>query len=124
MANEITATIALRCKKGTYPPEFFRQIANRKFTQTGTNQSAGVASIGTGAHEAIPVADIGTMGWAFFENTDTTNYVEIGTDTGPGTFRTCIKLLAGEFCLVPLAAAPYAQANTGAVDLYYCVLER
>ena len=37
---------------------------------------------------------------------------------------TVVKLLAGECCLCPINAAPYAKANTGAVEMEYWVLER
>lgn len=124
MANEITVQARLTCKKGTYPPEFSKGVASRSFTQTGTNQSGGVQAIGFAAHEALNVADVGTAGWAWFLNTDTTNYVEIGFDT-TGTFRVFLKLFPGEFAICPLGtSAPYAQANTASVDLEYGILER
>lgn len=124
MANEIYAAATLKCTKGTYPAAFSSGGASvaRRFTMTGTNQSLGIASIGTATHEAIPVADIGTPGYAFFHNLDATNYVEIGSDTA-GTFRPFAKLKAGQFCLVPLSIAPYAKANTAACDLEYAVIE-
>lgn len=124
MSNEIYAAATLKCTKGTYPAAFSSGGASvaRRFTMSGTNQSFGIASIGTGSHEAIPITDIGTPGFAFFHNLDTTNYVEIGSDT-TGTFRPFAKLKPGQFCLVPLAIAPYAKANTGACDLEYGIIE-
>jgi hypothetical protein len=53
---------------------------------------------------------------------DATNYVQIGyDDTG---FKPTIKLKAGEYCVCRLGQdAPYAQADTGAVDLEYILIE-
>ena len=54
---------------------------------------------------------------------DATNYVEIGYDDSG--FKNMIKLKAGEqFGPVRLGQnAPYAQADTGAVDLEYVLIE-
>lgn len=126
MANEIQASVALKCTKGTYPAGLARNgvnISGRQFNQSGTNQSTGIASIGFAAHEAIPITDIGTSGWAYFQNLDLTNFVRIGIDVG-ATFHAFGKLLPGEFAVIPLAAAPYAQADTAACDVEYWVIER
>jgi hypothetical protein len=69
------------------------------------------------------VGEITTVGLAWFRNMDSTNYVEIGYDDSG--FKKLIKLKAGEqFGPVRLAqSAPYAQADTAAVDLEYMLIE-
>ena len=91
MANEISCTLKLSVTKGNLVHVENPGVAN--ITLNGSNASGGVASIGTSA-EALPMGDTGTPGYAFFRNTDTTNYVEIGT--GTTTFTTFMKLKAGE----------------------------
>jgi len=81
--------------------------------------SAGVASIGFATHEAIVLQDVSSCGWARFENLDATNYVELGVVVA-ATFYPFIKLKATEFCIIRLGSnAPYAKANTAAVQLDY-----
>jgi len=82
-----------------------------------------VQNIGTGAGgDALDLGDVSVPRWCRFHNCDTTNFVEIGfDDTG---FVTFIKLLAGEETgWLPVSqAAPYARADTGAVDLDYSII--
>lgn len=119
MANEITASIMLRVRNGTYPPEYLRQIVNRQFTQTGSNSAGGVQTIGT-SHEAFGVTDVGTAGWALFHNTDSTNYVELGALDGSSNFIAFAKLKAGEFAIMRLGTnAPYGKANTASCKVEY-----
>jgi hypothetical protein len=78
--------------------------------------------IGTSA-EALDIGEITTVGYCWFRNMDSTNFVEIGyDDTG---FKNLIKLKAGEECgPVRLGqGAPYALADTAAVDLEYVIIE-
>lgn len=92
---------------------------------SGTRTDGGVQDIGTGAHELLAIgSDFGTAGWASFLNLDATNYVELGLDSG-ATFVPFVKLLAGEFCVVPLSTKlVYAKANTGSVKLKFSMVER
>ena len=95
-------------------------------TLTGTGYVANKQTIGFAAHEALVLGEVASPGLAWFKNLDATNYVEIGYDTA-GTFRPGIKLLAGDppmqFRFSAAAAAPYAQANTGAAKLAYIITE-
>lgn len=78
--------------------------------------------IGT-SEEALDLGDISTGGWFFARNLDTTNYVELRSGTGATDF---VRLNAGEFCLFRIsgdASAPYAIANTAAVDLEYALVQ-
>lgn len=122
MANEITLTTRLQLDNGNLKLD--RNPGRRQYTQTTARQSSGVQTIGTGAHEALGVgADIGTAGYAFFQNLDATNFVQIGIDDG-GTFEPFAKLTAGQIAIVPLnTKAVYAQADTAAVELEWIILE-
>lgn len=120
MASEITTNLTLKVTKGYL--DITRSIASAWTLATAKPNVAGMTqAIGFAAHEAINLGDVGaaTLGWAWFRNLDTTNYVEIGIDFGPGTFGPLIRLNAGEACVIRLSAAcaPYAQANTAAVVL-------
>jgi len=89
------------------------------FVSSTPTMAAGVASIGFATHEAIVLQDVATCGWARFENLDATNYVELGVVVA-ATFYPFIKLKATEFCIIRLGSnAPYAKANTAAVQLDY-----
>jgi len=93
------------------------------FVATAPTRAAGVASIGFAAHEAIVMGDVSTAGWARFENLDSTNYVQIGIDVG-AVFYPFVKLKATEFCFLRLGTnAPYAKANTAAVQLDYEIFQ-
>lgn len=93
------------------------------FVATAPAMAAGVATIGFAAHEAIVMQDVAAAGWARFENLDSTNFVQIGTDAA-GTFHPFVKLKAGEFCILRLGTnAPYAKADTAAVQLDYEIFQ-
>ena len=120
MADEIAVTIALSVAKGNLA----LAIASERFLpdMSGTRYIDNVQNIGTTA-EALGVGDVGTAGWAYFKNLDLTNYVEIGRDISG--FQAFIKLLPGEACVVRLGtSAPYAKANTAAIDLKYVIIEQ
>ena len=92
-----------------------------KQTQRG---HATVQDIGTSA-EAVGTGDVASLGWAWFRNLDTTNYVEIGPDSA-GSLVPFLKLKAGEVS-GPIRLKPgitiKAQANTATVKLQMCILD-
>jgi hypothetical protein len=119
MANEIQVTTKLVVGKG-----FLVHTENPGIIQvnmTGTTASGGAQDIGTTA-EAITVTDVGTCGFAYFRNTSTTEFVELGTGTG-GSFVAFAKLKAGECCVIRLGTnAPTAKAQTSSVKLQFYIL--
>lgn len=123
MADEISVTARLTVANGSLA--FDRNVVRKQFDQTTARVSGGVQTIGTGSHEALGVgADISSAGYAFFQNLDATNYVEIGIDD-TGTFEPLLKLEAGEVAVCPLTTTGvYAQANTAAVELEFYIIER
>jgi pantothenate kinase type III len=91
--------------------------------QTTARLIRNVQEIGFAAHEALALGDVGTPGFACFINLDDTNFVEIGIDVA-AAFHAFAKLKAGEQCVVRLGtAAPYAQADTAAVELFYIIYD-
>lgn len=125
MADEITITSSMTVNKSgvarvDVPAETMRE------DMTGTHFVNTVQDIGFAAHEALAVgSDLGTPGFAFFHNRDTTNFVQVGLDVA-AAFVPFIKLLPGQKAgPVPLANTTfYAQADTGAVKLQFLIVER
>ena len=119
MADEITLNLKLAVANGFLVQRF--DPSTLTVTMTGTTAAGGVQTIGTTA-ETLGVTDVSTCGYAYFRNTDATNFVEIGT--GTGTFVAFAKLKAGEAAILRLGTnAPTARANTAAVNLQYFILQ-
>lgn len=120
MANEITLNAALTVFKSTYMSAAVGRVMTRSFTMTGNYMIEGVVTVATSA-TAIPLGSITSPHWAYFLNTDTTNYVTIRNGAG-GT--DLIQLLAGEAFFGPLlsTSVPYAVANTAACVLEYMII--
>lgn len=88
-----------------------------------TGLAAGIQNIGT-SEETITTTEVGTLGWAFFQNLDSTNFVKIGADSG-GSLVPFVKLKAGEYCILRLMTGITikAQADTAACELLYKIFE-
>jgi len=118
MANEITLNLKMQVEKS-----FLSHSENPgvlSVDMSGSNAIGGVQTIGTTA-EAITITDVSTPGYAYFRNTDSTNFVEIGT--GTGSFVPFAKLKKGEACIMRLSTtAPTARANTAALTLQFYIL--
>ncbi len=92
------------------------QSANKTVTTAGEGTDQRVLSVGTSEAEIALAAGIGNCGYAMVKNLDATNFVEFGFATGVYP----IKLLAGQFALMPLATATasvFAKANTAACNV-------
>ncbi len=120
MANELTISLELEYVSGQSKTRLIEKKSKR-FTVVGSLRSQGVQSIGT-SEEAIGLNSVVNLGFAYFENLDSTNFVEIRPATAVAD---CIRLNAGEFCFLRLAAdaAPFAIADTAAVDLQFIIWE-
>lgn len=124
MANEIHVFLKLTATKGSLsvaPPQL-----NTTFTLSAAAPNvAGVTqAIGFAAHEVVTVGDVATLGWAWFKNTDATNFVQIGLDVG-ATFYPLVRLNAGEAGCFRLAQGitVYAKADAAAVVLEKYILD-
>lgn len=127
MANEITINSSLRVQKGTIDIRRRTVAAGLKATMTGSSYSCNVQNIpvATTGTALVIAAGVATQGWSFFQNNDTTNYVEIGVQSTAGTiFLPCFRLNAGEGIAARLAtgAAVFAKANTATVNLEHTVI--
>ncbi len=118
MADEINLTFGLSATKGSLT--LSKSLSDTANLTTAT-YSAGAQVIGT-TQEAISIGgDVSGNGWAFFQNTDATNYVEIGVVVS-ATFYPVVKLLAGEGAQFRVGGTVlYAKANTANCILDYAV---
>jgi len=101
---------------------FMASLAQGAFAQTGETFVSGIQSIGTTA-EAFGIGDVASPGWSYFKNLDAEDDVEIGVDDSG--FIPFATLKPGEWCIVPLESAPWAESQgAGAVLVQYAVIER
>jgi hypothetical protein len=121
MANEIRTSVRLQVTKGNLTID--RSTNSGRATMSGTRMSSVVQNIGT-TYEAVSISsEVGTAGWAYLKNNDTTNYVEVGLEVS-AAFHPFLKLKAGEAAVLRLATDTiFARADTAATDLEITVLE-
>ncbi len=89
MADEITVTVSLSFTKGGKTSSM--SSTAQTYDMAGVDYAQGTQSIATAETQITLPADIGTAGWCFFKNTDTTDFVEIRPGTGTAN---CVKLKA------------------------------
>lgn len=120
MANEITVTLSINVDNS--PFKWTHNPSQLQIDQSAIGLSSVVQNIGT-SEETVTINELTSEGIAFFQNLDSTNFVEIGPDnTGIQDF---IKLKPGEFAMLRLkpGITVKAQADTAAVELWTAVLE-
>jgi len=116
MSNELTYQFQTLLSNGSLTDSF--ASSSRSADQASALLIRNVQSIGFAADELLQLGDVVTPGFAVFQNLDDTNFVEIGV----GSFTAFLKLKPGELCICRLSTtAPRAQADTGAVDLFYII---
>ncbi len=117
MANELSLSgLVVAFTKSNVPSVSFT-AATITPSVAGTQWMDNVQAIGFAAEEAILMGDVAGGGYCFFQNMDATNFVSLRQGTGTTAF---IKLLAGEWAVFRMHAdttAPYAIADTAAVNL-------
>lgn len=110
MANEIRVSASLQITNGNFSDSI--SLSNKQFDQANPGGgNPGTIEIGT-TEESVSFTQLGTEGWLFMQNLDTTNYVRIGFATGVYG----IRLEPGEFSLFRLepSATLYLIADTAA----------
>ena len=121
MADELTISISATYAKGNASERSWSKTA-KKIAISGNPLVANIQSIGT-SEEALALGEVsGSLGWAYFENLDDTNYVEIRSATGAS--NDIIRVDARAAVLFRFGSdvtAPYAIANTAAVLLDYVI---
>ena len=115
MAGELTYQLQTLLNNGGLSDSF--ASGSNAVDQTSALLIRNVQNIAIAA-EALVMGDVISTGYAIFQNLDDTNYVEIGVSG----FTAFVKLEPGEMALLRLATnAPYAQADTASVDLFYII---
>ena len=126
MADEITVQMGLSFVKGENDDAW--DLIQATFDMAGTKFIKNTQTVGFGAHELLELGDIGTPGWLMGKNLDSTNFMEVGHDVA-AAFEADVKVPAktasyNGICLFFCAqGAPYVQADTGAVDFKYLLIE-
>jgi hypothetical protein len=119
MANEISVSVWLSVSKHGASNA---GAGSRTLTMAGDQMINNVQIISSVAPEAVVLGDVGTIGYVFLKNLDSTNYVEIDSvntlDNWPQ------RLLPGEFILLkPEGITMYALANDAPVNLQVLAVE-
>jgi len=91
-------------------------------TMTGDDMVQQTQVIGTSS-ETVGLGEItGAPSMLMIQNLDSTNFVEIGGDSGLTVFK--LKILAGHAVLIsPSSATIYAKADTAAVRIQIAAVE-
>lgn len=126
MAQEIDVSLSLSLNANSTSlnvPKITHAISQGVLrpNQTTASYSDSIVSLTT-THEALPLGDVTACGYAFFQNLDASNNVQIGTDDA-GTFTAFLLLKPGEGQVVRLATnAPFAKAVAATAKLQSCIL--
>ena len=115
MAGELSLIARLIFSKGGADARMSEGISVDVTGDAYTKQTQSIPTSNTALDAG---AAIGTQGYIFITNLDSTNFVTVGIT---GSYS--IKLLAGEFALFRAAAAIFALADTASVDVEYIIIE-
>jgi hypothetical protein len=123
MANEITMNAFFQVENILTERV---NIPTSQFTQTGSGRVANTVAVPNDSDLELELGGVTTPGLAYFKNlaavASTTHIISIGPDaTG---LQAAIRLAPQQWCLVFLAAAPYARAAAGTPLLDYKIFER
>lgn len=119
MANEIYTALQLTATKNS--ATVTANVAIRQ-DMAGDDLVQSTQLIGTSA-ELIDLGEItGAPAQLLIQNLDTTNFIEVGGDSGLTVFK--IKILAGKANLIsPSSGTLYAKANTAAARILVVAAE-
>jgi hypothetical protein len=124
MSNTATVQASLAFANAVSGAAAALNIPTTKFTVTGDHYQSAVFTVPTTAGgTAIPLGGVGAGGWAFIQNNDPTNYVDILTATSGTAF---LRIMPGEvacFRFNPGITAPAALAHTASVEIQYLFLD-
>jgi hypothetical protein len=119
MANEAQVTAILTFAKGNIA-QFQRGTSAQNVNVSGTKFIHNVMTVPT-TKTALALGSVGTPGYCYMRNQDSTNFVTIYPDN---TGNAVIKLKAGECAVFRLGTTtPYALADTASVALEYYIVE-
>ncbi len=123
MAGTIAITLRAKTTNGEYFDDF--NPGSQTIVQTAVGAQAGVLTVSTGT-TTIPQTQLSTAGMIMLTNTDSNNFVTIGTSTSTGTApRILLKIKAGESHITRLSSGLIVRAiaDTAQVKLQYTILE-
>lgn len=122
MADELQVSIRGTLVNGNLREEF--NPGTVKVTQAAIGAHAPVVSVTT-AGVTISDGDVSTLGWAFFRNLSTGNFVTIGPENTATALQPFMRLEAGEPAALRLAPGITirATADTTTVKLSVLILE-
>jgi len=113
MANEGYFTVTLKATKSGATVD---HTVSKRFSMTGAEMIQATQNIGTTAETVSFGGITGAPQMVLIHNLDSTNYVELGGDSGLTVFK--IKILPNSPALVTLSSATlYAKANTAACNI-------
>lgn len=121
MANELTLTGSLAYEDAELA-DIVLAITAKKANVSTKKFIHAKQSIGT-SEEAIGLGEVTSLGYAVFVNRDSTNYLEVRLASGASNDH--IKVSPGLFAIFQFGSdvtAPYAIANTAAVQLEYLIV--
>ena len=118
MAAELSISNLTISFAKTGSPSVSTTVAAITPTVSGAQYMDNVQNVGT-SEEAILLGDVAPGGYVFIQNLDTTNFVSLRQATAAANF---IKLLAGEWAIFRMSVdttAPFAIADTAAVNVRF-----
>ena len=122
MANEIAVSVSLSVNHS--PMSAASKSISGSFDQAGINYFEGSQTIPTTAGgTALTKGGVGTIGWVWIKNTDSTHFVQIMTAVAGTAFMKLKPGQAFEGPLDPGIAAPAALADTASVNIEMLILE-
>ena len=116
MANEVEVSLSINAAKGGMSDT---RSENFKVDMTGDAMIHSLQSATTSWVLLVEAAAVGTAGWYFVKNLDSTNFVEFG----PADDQFSIKLKAGESAVFRASDPIGVKANTAACNVEYIVIE-
>lgn len=115
MANELSLVVSVAFSKGGVNTQRSESISVDVAGDAFTHQVQAMPTSNTALLEGVA---IGTPGYIFIKNLDSTNSVTVGI-----TGQYAIKILAGEFALFRAAAAIFVLADSATVNVEYWMIE-
>ena len=125
MANEIEISLSISASKGGMN---INRSENFKATMSGDSITHSVLEVGTSAEVLVESNELGSAGWCFLKNLDSSNLVEFGRQGADAADENLIKLKPGESCLFRVSDQGsddqvYGLADTAACNVEYILIE-
>lgn len=121
MAREIEYWLKRKFRQSNWPSKNHEPV-HKYIDLSGNNHSTGdLIAVPITATVLPQKADLGTVGWLYFENKDSTNFVRIGAGDSWTASGAPIKISAGQVGWFEWSGAQTvsASADSGTVNLYW-----